>query len=141
MRPKGPHVRVEKLLSNTLLITPSLIMSAPPYSALPSHSSSSAVPPMIIEHPQDMFNVTPGTNAIFTVVANGSQLNYTWMYGDGEPLPSDRRYVTVNGTLTIPIVRQSDTGSYRCLVTNAAGNATSNSANLTLSKLCIFLYL
>ena len=117
-------------------------MSAPPYSALPSHSSSSAVdPPMIIEHPQDMFNVTPGTNAIFTVVASGSQLTYTWMYGDGEPLPSNRRYVTVNGTLTIPTVGQLDTGSYRCLVTNAAGNATSNSANLTLSKLCIFLYL
>ena len=96
---------------------------------------------MIIEHPQDMFNVTPGTNAIFTVVASGSQLTYIWMYGDGEPLPSDRRYVTVNGTLTISIVEQSDTASYRCLVTNAAGNATSNSANLTLSKLCLFLYL
>ena len=110
--------------------------SPPPYSTPPSHSSSSAVdPPMIIEHPQDMFNVTPGTNATFTVVAIGLRLTYTWMYGDGKPL-SNRRYVTVNGTLTIPIVEPSDTGSYRCLVTNEAGNATSRSANLTLSKLC-----
>ena len=102
----------------------------------PSPSSSSAVdPPMIIEHPQDMFNVTPGTNATFTVVASGPRLNYTWMYGNGKPL-SNRRYVTVNGTLTIPIVQQSDTGSYRCLVTNEAGSDTSRSANLTLSKLC-----
>ena len=108
----------------------------PPYSALPSHSSSSAVdPPMIIEHPQDMFNVTPGTNAIFTVVASGLRLNYTWTEGDGKPL-SNRRYVTVNGTLTITIVQPSDTGSYRCLVTNVAGSATFRSANLTLSKLC-----
>ena len=111
--------------------------SPPPYSIPPSHSSSSAVdPPMIIKHPQDMFNVTPGTNAIFTVVAIGLRLNYTWTEGDGKPLSSNRRYVTVNGTLTIPIVEQSDTGSYRCLVTNEAGNATSRSANLTLSKLC-----
>ena len=93
---------------------------------------------MIIEHPQDMFNVTPGTNATFTVVAIGLRLTYTWMYGDGEPL-SNRRYVTVNGTLTIPIVQQTDTGSYRCLVTNEAGNATSQSANLTLSKLCTYV--
>ena len=108
------------------------------YSTPPSHSSSSAVdPPMIIEHPQDMFNVTPGTNATFTVVASGLRLTYTWMYGDGGPL-SNRRYVTVNGALTVSIVEQSDTGSYHCLVTNEAGSATSQSANLTLSKLFIF---
>ena len=94
---------------------------------------------MIIEHPQDMFNVTPGTNVIFTVVAIGLRLNYTWMYGDGEPL-SNRRYVAVNGTLTISIVQPADAGSYRCLVTNEAGSATSQSANLTLSKLCRYVF-
>ena len=114
-------------------------MSAPSYSTPPSHSSPTAVdPPRIIEHPEDMFNVTPGTNVIFTVVAIGLRLNYTWMYGDGGQL-SNRRYVPVNGTLTIPIVQQSDAGSYRCLVTNEAGSVISQSANLTLSKLCIFL--
>ena len=110
-------------------------MSAPSYSTPPSHSSPTAVdPPRIIEHPEDMFNVTPGTNVIFTVVAIGLRLNYTWMYGDGEPL-SNRRYVAVNGTLTISIVQPADAGSYRCLVTNEAGSVTSQSANLTLSKL------
>ena len=94
---------------------------------------------MIIEHPQDMFNVTPGTNATFTVVASGLRLTYTWTEGDGKPL-SNRRYVTANGTLTIPIVEQSDTGSYRCLVSNEAGNVTSNSASLTLSKLCRYVF-
>ena len=89
---------------------------------------------MIIEHPQDMFNVTPGTNATFTVVASGLRLTYNWTEGDGKPF-SNERYVTVNETLTIPIVQPADAGSYRCLVTNEAGSATSQSANLTLSKL------
>ena len=106
----------------------------------PSLSSPSAVdPPMIIEHPRDMLNVTPGTNATFSVVASGQILTYIWMEGDGEALSSNRGYVMVDGTLTIPIVSRSDIGSFRCLVSNAAGNVTSQSANLTLSKLCTYV--
>ena len=86
-----------------------------------------------------MFNVTPGTNATFTVVASGLRLTYTWMKGDGNPLSSDRVYVAVNGTLTIPSVSRSDNGSFRCLVSNPAGNVTSQSADLTLSKLCTYV--
>ena len=93
---------------------------------------------MIIEHPHDMLNVTPGTNATFTVVASGLGLTYTWMEGDGKALSSNERYVTVNGTFTIRTVQRSDTGSYRCLVSNAAGNVSSHSADLTLSKLCTY---
>ena len=105
----------------------------------PSLSSPSAVdPPRIIEHPRDMLNVTPGTNATFTVVASGLRLTYTWVEGDGEAISSNRGYVMVDGTLTIPIVSRSDTGSFHCLVSNAAGNVTSQSVNLTLSKLCTY---
>ena len=93
---------------------------------------------MIIEQPRDMFNVTPGTNATFTVVASGLRLIYTWMEGDGNPL-SNRGYVIVNRRLTVPIVLRSDTGSFRCLVSNPAGNVTSQSAELTLSKLCTYV--
>ena len=94
---------------------------------------------MIIGQPRDMLNVTPGTNATFTVVASGLRLTYTWMEGDGKALSSDRGYVIVNGTLTVPIVSRSDNGSFRCLVSNAAGNVTSRSADLTLSKLCTYV--
>ena len=94
---------------------------------------------MIIEHPQDMFNVTPGTNATFTVVASGLRLTYTWTEGDGKPF-SNARYVTVNETLTVSIVQPSDAGSYRCVVSNEAGNVTSNSASLTLNKLCRYVF-
>ena len=93
---------------------------------------------MIIEQPRDMFNVTPGTNATFTVIASGLRLTYTWIEGDGNPL-SNRRYVIVNGTLTIPIVSRSDTGNFSCLVSNQAGNVTSQSAELALGKLCTYV--
>ena len=85
-----------------------------------------------------MLNVAPGTNATFTVVASGLRLTYTWMEGDGNPLSSDRVYVAVNRTLTIPIVSRLDNGSFRCLVSNPAGNATSQSAELTIGKLCTY---
>ena len=92
---------------------------------------------MITEQPRDMLSVTPGTNATFTVVASGLRLTYTWMEGDGKPL-SNRRYVIVNGTLTISIVSRVDAGNFSCLVSNPAGNVTSQSADLTLSKLCTY---
>ena len=101
-------------------------------------SSSTVYPPMITEQPRDMLSVTPGTNATFTVVASGLRLTYTWMEGDGKPL-SNRRYVIVNGTLTIPIVSRVDAGNFSCLVSNPAGNVTSQSAELTLSKLCTYV--
>ena len=93
---------------------------------------------MIIEQPRDMFNVTPGTNATFTVVASGLRLTYTWMDGDGNPL-LNRRYGIVNRTLTIPIVSRSDAGNFSCLVSNLAGMVTSQSAELTLGKLCTYV--
>ena len=94
---------------------------------------------MIIEQPRDMLNVAPGTNATFTVVASGLRLTYTWMEGDGNPLSSDRVYVVVNRTLTIPIVSRSDNRSFRCLVSNPAGNITSQSAELTVGKLSTYV--
>jgi len=73
---------------------------------------------------------------MFTVTASGLRLNYTWMQ-DGSALPSDSRFVAANEMLTIQNVMPSDVGSYSCVVSNAAGNDTSNSARLTLSELCI----
>ena len=71
---------------------------------------------------------------MFTVTASGLRLTYTWMQ-DGGALPSDSRFMTANETLTIQNVNVSDVGNYSCLVSNAAGNDTSNPASLTLSKL------
>ena len=81
-----------------------------------------------------MLNVIPGNDAVFNVNASGLRLNYTWMQ-NGSALPSDDRFVAINETLTIRGVNVSDVGNYSCLVSNAAGNVTSNPARLTLSEL------
>ena len=91
--------------------------------------------PTIITDPQNVFSVIPGHNVTFSVTAVGVRLTYTWQLGDGSPLPSDNRFITNNETLIILDVMLTDPNSYRCVVTNAVGNVTSNSANFTLSEL------
>ena len=71
---------------------------------------------------------------MFTVSASGLRLNYTWLQ-NGSALPSDSRFVTANEMLTIRNVMPSDVGTYSCVVSNAAGNDTSDPARLTLSEL------
>ena len=102
----------------------------------PHHSSSSPYsvdPPMITIHPQDELNVTLGNYAMFTVVAAGSN-TYIWKH-NGSTRPSDDRFQPNNNLLTIQNVQPSDVGSYCCVVSNAVGSITSNSASLALSEL------
>ena len=70
---------------------------------------------------------------MLNVTASGLRLTYTWLQ-NGSALPSDGRFVTANEMLTIQNVMPSDVGSYSCLVSNAAGNDTSDPARLTLSE-------
>ena len=90
--------------------------------------------PTIITDPYNVISVIPGHNVTFSLRAAGLRLTYTWQQGDGRPLPNNSRFITNNETLIIQEVMLSDPNSYRCVVTNAAGNATSNSANFTLSE-------
>ena len=91
-------------------------------------------PPRITTQPLDRLNVIPGSTVMFTVTASGLRLTYTWLQ-NGSALPSDGRFVAANETLTIQNVNVSNVGNYSCLVSNAAGNDTSNPASLTLSEL------
>ena len=91
-------------------------------------------PPTIVTDPQDIFNVIPGHNVTFSVIAGGLRLACTWQLGDGSVLPNNCRFIANDEMLTIQGVMLSDPNSYRCVVTNAVGNATSNSANFTLSE-------
>ena len=95
-------------------------------------------PPTIATQPQGMLNVIPGSNATFMVAATGLRLNYTWKQGDGSALCRCDKFVPDNNLLTIQNVQSSDVGSYYCVVSNAAGSVTSNSASLTLSELYIY---
>ena len=83
-----------------------------------------------------MLSVIPGSTVMLNVTASGLRLTYTWMQ-NWSALPSDSRFVADNETLTIQNVMPSDVGNYSCVVSNAAGNDTSDPARLTLSELCI----
>ena len=71
---------------------------------------------------------------MFTMTSSGLKLTYTWLQ-NGTALPSDGRFVVADEMLTIQNVMPSDAGSYSCVVSNAAGNDTSDPARLTLSEL------
>lgn len=86
-----------------------------------------ATAPTITTHPQSQ-TVAAGTTVTFAVVATGSApLSYQWLK-DGQNLSGQTA-----PTLTLNNVQASDAGSYTVLVSNSAGNATSNPATLTLN--------
>ena len=91
-------------------------------------------PPKIVTDPQDILNVIPGHSVVFSVLAAGLRLVYTWEQGDGSALPNNSRFVINEEILTIQNVMVSDPNSYRCLVSNAAGSVNSSSATVTMSK-------
>ena len=85
--------------------------------------------PSISTHPSNQA-VLPGQPVMFTVTANGTTpLNYQWQ----------RNQVNINGatspSYTInPATFADDQAKFRCVVTNAFGNATSNEATLTVNS-------
>ena len=89
--------------------------------------------PQVTVHPADQTNVAPGSDVTFSVTATGTApLSYQWQK-DGVNLNDGGRISgATTATLTITGVTESDEGGYRCVVTNSAGTATSNTATLTV---------
>ena len=107
--------------------------------------------PLVITHPQDWKDAILGNPATFTVEATGTEpLKYQWEWkpamDDGEwqlvmahawewQLCDVERFPGANSsTLTILSVQKSDEGSYRCVISNRAGEKTSKLAKLTVGK-------
>lgn len=82
--------------------------------------------PTIVNHPvsQSIMETNPVT---FTVSASGTGLTYQWQFNN----------VNINGatgaSYTIPNVTNANAGAYRVIVTNTAGNVTSNPATLNVT--------
>ncbi len=82
--------------------------------------------PTIVNHPisQAIMETSPVT---FTVSASGTGLTYQWQFNN----------VNINGatgtSYTIPNVTTANAGAYKVIVTNTAGNVTSNAATLTVT--------
>jgi len=74
--------------------------------------------------------VDEGGEATFTVTVLGSApFTYAWQH-DGQPIDG-----ATNATLTLKNVQYVDRGAYRVVVSNSAGNATSDAATLTVRGL------
>ena len=88
-------------------------------------------PPTITVQPVSLELVVPGQRATFTVTATGDNLMYQWQK-NGRNIAG-----ATSATYTIEVVAESDTGMYRCVVSNGAGPVTSTAANLTVCKCVI----
>lgn len=83
-------------------------------------------PPIITTQPQDQ-NGNVGNNIMLFVVAQGTPpLAYQWMKG-GVDLPGK-----TGSSLSLPNVQLTDAGDYSVKITNAYGNATSETGTLTV---------
>jgi hypothetical protein len=83
-------------------------------------------PPVIVQHPQSL-SLAEGTNATFSVVATGSNLNYQWQKN------SSNISGATNSTLDIYSIDTGDAANYRVVVSNTGGSVTSNQASLSVT--------
>ena len=94
-----------------------------------------SAPPVITVQPQ---SVTANLDEIvtFSVTATGADLQYQWQYET--PTGSTWKNATATGnktdTLTVPATESRNGYSYRCKVTNAAGEDISAPATLTVTS-------
>ena len=90
--------------------------------------SATAVAPSITSQPASQ-TVTVGQTATFTVVASGTApLSYRWMKGGTTILGA------TSSSYTTPATTSADNGSqFTVVVSNIAGNVTSNAATLTVN--------
>jgi len=97
--------------------------------SIDANPPSSATRPAITTQPSNQM-VTVGQTATFSVVATGTApLSYQWQKGT-TPITG-----ATSATYSTPATATSDNGAtFRLVVTNSAGNATSNSATLTVNS-------
>jgi hypothetical protein len=89
------------------------------------------LPPTITQQPAAQ-NVCPGATAIFTVQASGAGLSYQWQKNQLDLSNGGDISGVDTATLEIANVDSSDAANYRCVVSNDAGDATSDEAALTV---------
>ena len=100
-----------------------------------------ADPPRITRDLQNLKDALCGKPVTFTAEVTGTEpLNYQWEWkqaidDDGwQPCDGETFIGADSSRLTIPSVQKSTEGSYRCVVSNCAGNQTSNPAELSVGK-------
>ena len=102
-------------------------------------------PPVIITQPSlPAIKVIHGDDVVLRVEAKGTDCNFKWRK-DGRTITGDEAEYDGCGTDTLSIkkVAISSEGDYMCVVTNRAGQVTSNSATLSIGlfNVCVHLAL
>ncbi|HBZ01459.1 MAG TPA: hypothetical protein DEO84_09095 [candidate division Zixibacteria bacterium] len=88
--------------------------------------------PLITSHPVNK-TVTEGQTATFTVAATGSGLSYQWQrLNNGGSTWTNIGTNSASYTTAATVIWDNG-AQFRCLVTNSAGSATSNTATLTVN--------
>jgi hypothetical protein len=90
--------------------------------------------PKITKSPRDT-NITNNTSAMFTVTADGEELSYQWQKKSGSVWENVIGAYGATYT-TMPMTLDLSGMSFRCVVSNAAGNATSTIAIVTVLTPC-----
>lgn len=89
-------------------------------------------PPTITTQPSNV-TANQGQNATFAVTASGSApLSYQWQKNTVNMSDGGNVSGSTTANLTLSSVTSTDAASYRCVVSNSAGNATSSAATLTV---------
>ena len=98
------------------------------YPINPEDPTGSVIAPSITSHPGSVTS-DEGSRTTFTVVADGSPLNYQWQRG-GVNIAG-----ATSANYTTPALLFADNAStFRCVVSNTLGTATSNLATLTVTS-------
>ena len=93
-----------------------------------------ADPPGITTHPNGI-NTIPNKPVTFSIQATGTEpLNYKWEHKKGDGSDVERIPGANSSAHTISSVQKSNEGSYRCIVSNCVGSATSEYATLTVGE-------
>ena len=100
------------------------------------------ITPRFITHPQNLKDAIPGMPVMFIAKGSGTEpLNYQWEWKpvmahgwEWQPCDVERFPGANSSTLTIPSVQNSNKGSYRCVISNHAGEKTSKQAKLSVGK-------
>ena len=96
-----------------------------PFTVVVSPASGSASPPAFTVQPISV-SVTGGTVALTAQASNSP--TYQWMWNGSTPVPGATSPILVFPDATTAV------GSYTCVATNSAGNATSNAATISLTS-------
>lgn len=93
----------------------------------------SSIPPSITQHPSSQ-TIATGQTATLNVVASGTlPYSYQWQRNQSNLADGGNISGATTAAMQIANCQSGDQANYRCLVTNAYGTATSNTAALTVA--------